>query len=820
MCMPQLSAVHTASFSKLLFVPLLVLLTAPAEAATFTVSSAADEGPDTLRQAILDVNAQVSGDHTISIDARLTITPATELPDIVYAGGRTIIEGNGATLDGSGLSRSESGLTFQQTATLRGLTVINFPSHGVVVRGDDCAITSCRIGTDGATTDDGNGGDGIRVQDVSNFTLGNSRSGGENWIGGNGGDGVFVLQCAGFTMYNNFIGINSDLDTAIPNGNNGANIVLSSDGTVGGAAAYQRNCFAGNGTQGFYTDLADDFTIVGNYCGVAPDGTTVIGNGGPGIYLNRSTNCTVGGTDEGEGNLVSGNNTGIAIYDESSTGNTVLGNLVGTDHTGTVAIPNTTAGLLISSGANNTIGGAVPGAGNVISGNNGPGISLQNAACTGNEILGNYIGVDATGAAALPNSGHGVFLAGSPSVNAIGGDVDGEGNVIAGNTGCGIYVNTDSNENSIEGNYIGVNAAGDAAIPNSGEGVLIRGHDNTIGGVTAGAGNVISGNSGSGIRLEDGAATYATTIQRNYIGVNAAGDAAIPNGFAGIFVDEAYDTTIGGESSAARNVISGNGNSGIVFSGSTGNLVQRNYIGTDATGQVAIPNTYHGIVLEDTSTTAIGGANTGNVISGNPHHGIHLFAASTTSEDVTIQGNYIGVDATGDAAMPNGERGIYIEDMLGVVVGGPLPGEGNVISANGASGIYAAEDMLACEDLTIQGNHIGVSASGAKNGNFGNSGDGITLTDGVSVGLIGGTTEGAANIIANNAGAGIRITGADANLHTMRQNSIYANTGDGIVLEENANSPIFAPFIGSITTGDDPVVTDRKSTRLNSSHYS
>ncbi len=103
------------------------------------------------------------------------------------------------------------------------------------------------------------------------------------------------------------------------------------------------------------------------------------------------------------------------------------------------------------------------------------------------------------------------------------------------------------------GNFIGTNAAGTSALANV-YGMMVFGSNNTIGGNRGGTRNVISGNSGgSAIAIAGG---NRNVVQGELIGLNAAGTAAIANG-AGISVSSGGNL-IGGSTTAARNVISGN----------------------------------------------------------------------------------------------------------------------------------------------------------------------------------------------------------------------------------------------------------------------
>ncbi len=161
----------------------------------------------------------------------------------------------------------------------------------------------------------------------------------------------------------------------------------------------------------------------------------------------------------------------------------------------------------------------------------------------------------------------------------------------------------------IRGNYIGTNAAGTSALGNGGHGIQITGgaNGNTVGGAVAGAGNVISGNANSGVYLD----VSNTLIQGNLIGTNAAGTGAIANGSngsatGGIYIAGGTGTSIGGASTLARNVLSGNGGAGIWIEGTTGShTIQGNYIGVDVSGDVALGNNRWGIVLNTGNITNV-----------------------------------------------------------------------------------------------------------------------------------------------------------------------------------------------------------------------
>ncbi len=272
---------------------------------------------------------------------------------------------------------------------------------------------------------------------------------------------------------------------------------------------------------------------------------------------------------------------------------------------------------------------------------------------------------------------------------------------------------------TIEGNFIGTNPAGTAALPNVFYGILMNdGPSNiTIGGTAPTARNLISGNTVANINMGTNGTVGGSghVIQGNLIGTNAVGTGAIGGTQTGIdFTGSASDVTVGGATAAARNVISGIGGPGIRFRnsvGGTGNVVFGNYAGTDVTGTKAIGNNV-GISVEAEGNTVGGpGTGEGNLVSGNLTDGI-----AVSGNDIVVQGNRVGTDASGAAALPNALRGVVIFSADGVLIGGNASGEGNVIAFSGTGGAVV----------------LGIGAAGNRirgNSIYANGGLGIDLSD-------------------------------------------------------------------------------------------
>ncbi|MCP4418595.1 MAG: CSLREA domain-containing protein, partial [Chloroflexi bacterium] len=289
---------------------------------------------------------------------------------------------------------------------------------------------------------------------------------------------------------------------------------------------------------GIFLDTeAVNATIEGNYIGTNISGTVALGNLDDGITLWETANATIGGVTTATRNLISGNaDDGILLYNEGADGNLIQGNVIGLDINGAVDLGNGGNGIQILTGDANTIGGTTAGAGNLISGNDWNGIRLAWGS-NNNTIQGNIIGLDVSGMIDLGNGNHGIDF-NNATDNTIGGTTTTARNIIAGNDQDGIHLTSPATIGSlIQGNYIGTNISGAAALGNGDDGIDVSNGANntTIGGATAGEGNLISGNGDEGIHLTSNTnSTAEILVQGNYIGTNAAGTAVIGNGDMGI----------------------------------------------------------------------------------------------------------------------------------------------------------------------------------------------------------------------------------------------------------------------------------------------
>jgi parallel beta-helix repeat protein len=415
-------------------------------------------------------------------------------------------------------------------------------------------------------------------------------------VSGFGGHGIRIVS-SGAPVTGNIIAgcyIGTDASGQRAWGNGLAGVHLSGDGVsntlIGGTAAADRNVISGNGGEGIdVRGLARNTQISGNYIGIAADGRTPLGNGGNGLLLTGADNVTVGGTAGGAGNVISGNQR-HGLQARNSTGVRVQGNLIGVDARGASAVKNGGDGIFLVDVFNAQIGGVSDSARNVISGNEGNGVTLVRS--TASKIQGNYIGTDAQGRQALGNGGAGLQVdLNSPNV-LIGGAVEGAGNVISGNRGSGIVLGAGALGAQIFGNRIGVDATGRAALGNGGDGITASGGGgHQIGGGDAITRNVIGGNAGDGVKLLNAS---ENRLAGNAIGTDASAAIPLPNGGSGVLI-------LSTEGSASRNVVlqntvAYNRGAGVRILGSgTGNRLSQNAIfqnedlGIDRGGQGVVP---------------------------------------------------------------------------------------------------------------------------------------------------------------------------------------------------------------------------------------
>lgn len=630
---------------------------------------------------------------------------------------------------------------------------------------------------------------GILLDGAPGNIVGGTAAGALNLISGNELSGVYIANegAAGNTVLGNLIGTDGAGRNAIPNRQGGVAIFNAADNFVGGTTDGSRNVLSGNESSGVQIigEAALRNRVVGNFIGTDINGSAPLSNGYNGVSIENAADNIIGGAESGARNVISSNeNNGVEITGDPATGNQIVGNYIGTDGSGTNDLGNGTQGVFLHGGtSDNTVGGSVQDAGNLVSGNNGTGIYIEGATTEGNLVLGNIIGADATGTSSLGNSGNGVLLSDTGN-NVVGGTVSAELNLISGNQGAGVrIIGVSSNGNQVLGNRIGTDISGTGALGNDGSGLSIdNALNNIIGGVTAEARNLISGNNGRGIVIT-GASARNNQVLGNYIGTDVSGSAALGNGQGGVLIDDAIANMIGGSVPGSRNLISGNDSSGVNISGinATDNRIEGNFIGTNSAGTASLSNSV-GVFISSASGTVVGGggAATRNVISGNERSGVYIFGSSARENRVI--GNYIGVDESGASALGNGTQGVYISAAISNTIGGIADGSANVISGNGGTGVYIAGNGPT--NNQVLGNHIGTDARGRSE--LGNGGSGV-LIEGASDNIVGGLIPGAGNTIAFNGGDGISVGVGTRN--GLLSNRIFSNDALGIDLAPGGVTP-------------------------------
>ena len=539
-----------------------------------------------------------------------------------------------------------------------------------------------------------------------------------------------------------------------------------------------------------------------NYPGVDPtteitSSNSVYGNQVVGVVIGSST-FSYQATVYVPSNVISGNG-GNGIQLIGANNNQIAMNNIGTDVTGIHALGNTGNGILITAAASgNTIGGAVSGGnnptggvfvrpplGNLISGNGGDGVLIDGQA-TQNQLSGNFIGTDASGNSELGNTQAGVAIDDANGNQLIGCTVQQNPfvyyNVIDGNGGNGVRI-TNSNNTTIQANFIGLGADNSTPLGNHLNGALIEGSSAAMqfGGVIP-LGNVVAANGMNGIDIADTASggVYFNT----FCGLPAFVDTAVGNTLDGFLV-----TSTGGNNQIRTNVIAGNGANGIHLAGNaTGVQITEDIIGMDTQGNLPLGNGANGILIDDNAhDDVIGGLQPSvipqNTISANGAYGIAIVG---NASGITVFHSRIGTDATGAAAFGNAGAGIFVGgNATGTIIGGTAAGDQNLISGNLGGGIQLSGSS---QGTQVIGNLIGTDRTGQQP--LGNLGNGIWIVS--SENQIGGSATGAGNVVAFNSWGIVVDTGISNSLH---DNSIFANALGGILLADNGNANQPAPVL-------------------------
>ena len=653
------------------------IITEPSALRAGVVTSTADSGPGTLREAVHWANGNFGGTISFNLTNDTVIPLTRPLPDLT---------GMGVTIDGT----TQPGFAGTPIVEICGTNVLD-DSAGLWIFGNDNVV---------------------RGLSFTGFPLD------ALWV-----SGPFAINNR---IENCYIGLRPDGSTVLPNGRTGVAVFGGAqDNIIGGASASQRNVISGNRGSGVY--LGDSTTggnrVRNNRIGLNAAGKAARGNEGEGVAVNGATDTRI------ERNVISGNTyRGIALTAGASLSE-IKNNLIGTDADGAFSITNGFEGVALFDGAHhNLLGGLTYDGANFISGNAGSGIYLGGPDTSGNVVVGNFIGTDLLGAAALPNGGEGVVIVDGAHDNQIGGADFDEGNVISGNTLRGIFISDPATtRNFIFGNRIGTDLDGVVALANGYEGLAIANgaHHNQIGGAAFGQGNLISGNTFSGIFIGD-AKTHSNVVEGNLIGTDLDGLADLGNGFDGIVIlNGARQNRIGGTAAGAGNVLSGNGGRGLTLIGATNNLAQGNFIGTDSSGAIPLGNSLEGVALWGNAQNnfvglALDGSGSGNIIAFNSNAGLAVFDTNTAGN--TFRGNRaynngaLSIDLVGGT---ENSFGVTLNDP-GDLVAGPnhlrnFPVLTNATTAGAFTTLAGSLDSVANRDFLIDF-YAGTNASASGHG--------------------------------------------------------------------------------------------------------
>jgi hypothetical protein len=337
----------------------------------------------------------------------------------------------------------------------------------------------------------------------------------------------------------------------------------------------------------------------------------------------------------------------------------------------------------------------------------------------------------------------------------------------------------------IVGNHLGVGLDGNTAGSNNGDhGISGSWFESVhIGDGTVKGRNVISGHTKDGISISNIDSTF---IFGNIVGLGRTNDTAIPNTWHGISLDNGINyAEIGNGTATGRNIISGNGQLGVYIDQPTDVTIKGNYFGTNVAGLANRDNGWGSLFFRDGFNVVIGDSTQlgRNVMAGTCDVYNEGLITFHSMDSTRIFGNFIGVGADGETPLYV-KRGIYVEySNSRVSIGGHRPMERNVIANAEEDGIK----LFRADSVIIQGNYIGVDSTGTIA--RGNAENGIFIADESSNARV------FENIIANNGQSGIRVSSAEADSNTFVENYIYDNTGPGIFIDAGSQQNIAAPVL-------------------------
>ena len=597
-------------------------------------------------------------------------------------------------------------------------------------------------------------------------------------------------------------------------------IVSQLSGTPHGPPYYICFDIAGSSTHQIHPTFAYDFLNETFIDGYSQPGSKIAGPGSPGGLITPAVNTIYfdaqGAVSEGFTFHINASNSlirGLIVNNYVNTGIRldadfvkVFGNHVGIDDGGSGGSQSVGVRVGVTTGVADAcqIGGVETYQMNVLSGNTIDGLLFANTSGNNHVVYNNFIGPDPSGMAAVTSAGIGIMRFGGTNVNIGKVNGVGAGNLISGNQH-GIYYNANNSwGDTISGNWLGLDLTGLAPLPNSWYGIaMFNGCSNVVvGGIGSEAANLISGNTRNGIHIDGGASL--NTIFGNVIGLGTDSNTPVANGGAGIRIQGgANGNSIGISGAAKGNLISSNGEDGLVLAGAgtDNNVIIRNWFGVDGTGSFGRGNTGHGVsIFGGARNNKIGVAGFGNVMADHVNastYGVSIQGAGTNGN--TLEGNIIGLLPDGITPMGN-RRGVAVSGADSTTIGGGGGNEGNVISSNAETGIYIQDVGV---EVKVYGNVIGLDGVSGTNAR-GNGTNGIYVNTNTSLTSIeiGNGTNGGANTISNSGQDGIFLSGPGHEIKRnqlgvdVSGNGVHPNAGAGISISGSGNE------IGGVNAGD------------------
>jgi len=684
---------------------------------TFVVSTLADSGAGSLRQAILDANTNPGADQITFSVAGVIRVGRTALPTITDS---VVIDGT--TAPGYVAApvvrvdyHNTTGLTLAAGANesaISALSLVDAAGAGITIAASNTTLTGNYIGLWGnGRTVEANRGDGVLIEagadgnhigvgGVDTFRL-------SNVISGNRGNGITISGGNDNVVEANFVGTDPTGTKVRANHGNGIQITAgAADNLIGGIAAAgnnptngvfrrppQGNLVSGNCGNGVLIDGgATGNQLSGNYIGTQASGNAALGNRRDGVAIDGADFNQLIGTTYAQDpfvfyNVISGNNgNGLRITNSDHT--IVHADFFGIGADNATAVPNRGDGMLVNGDSQFVdAGGEIP-LGNVMSGNRRWGIEVADTV-GGFISFNNFVG-QAAFLGAVPNRRGGILVTSSNpgfNINDQSTWIRIRTSLIGGNHGNGIEFAGDAHGAEITDTAVGTNYDISGPLPNSGNGIVVRGNSNliAIGGfqpsVEQAAGDFsihVGSNRGYGIVFEGNAHDNFVFDSRVGIGSGATVETAVPlpNGRGGIYLGPGTSNiTIGG---LRQDVTSGPHYSDEIVGNRGDGIVAFFSKDLRLLGSTIAGNKGSGVTLNGTSGSTIGNPLAGNIITGNGLFGIYITGCQAGS---TVQS---------DTIRNNGAAGIRLGSARGITVGGTTPDQPNEVSGNAGWGIFAS----------------------------------------------------------------------------------------------------------------------------------